>query len=234
MIEIRPSEQRGQTRIDWLDSHHSFSFADYFDPDRMGWGPLRVINDDLIEPSAGFDTHGHRDMEIVTWVLDGAIAHRDSMGNVTRIEAGEVQHMSAGAGVMHSEFNPDGQRPCRLLQIWFLPRSRGIPPAYGQRAISGEALNNQWCLLVSGDGREDSLPMHQAADLFATQLDAGHRLTHRFKPGRLGYLQVTGGVLQVGELRLEDGDGLVIKDEAVLEVTAASAASGVLFDLPAH
>ncbi|MCB1937930.1 MAG: pirin family protein [Rhodocyclaceae bacterium] len=232
MIEKRSGAARGQTRLDWLDSRHSFSFAGYHDPARMGWGPLRVINDDRIAPAAGFEPHGHRDMEIITYVVDGALAHRDSLGNGTDIRAGEVQRMSAGRGVRHSEFNALAEAPTRLLQIWIVPAATDLAPGYAQQAVSPSALAAGWALLVSGDGREGSLTLNQHADIHAARPRAGQVLTHRFAPGRLGYLQVVSGQFALGDLRLEAGDGVAMADEAAFTLTAQSAGECLLFDLP--
>ena len=232
MIEKRSGAARGQTRLDWLDSRHSFSFAGYHDPARMGWGPLRVINDDRIAPAAGFEPHGHRDMEIITYVVDGALAHRDSLGNGTDIRAGEVQRMSAGRGVRHSEFNALAEAPTRLLQIWVVPAATDLAPGYAQQAVSPSALAAGWALLVSGDGREGSLTLNQHADIHAARPRAGQVLTHRFAPGRLGYLQVVSGQFALGDLRLEAGDGVAMADEAGFALTAQSAGECLLFDLP--
>ena len=232
MIEKRSGAARCQTRLDWLDSRHSFSFAGYHDPARMGWGPLRVINDDRIAPAAGFEPHGHRDMEIITYVVDGALAHRDSLGNGTDIRAGEVQRMSAGRGVRHSEFNALAEAPTRLLQIWIVPAATDLAPGYAQQAVSPSALAAGWALLVSGDGREGSLTLNQHADIHAARPRAGQVLTHRFAPGRLGYLQVVSGQFALGDLRLEAGDGVAMADEAAFTLTAQSAGECLLFDLP--
>ena len=232
MIEKRSGAARGQTRLDWLDSRHSFSFAGYHDPARMGWGPLRVINDDRLAPAAGFEPHGHRDMEIITYVVDGALAHRDSLGNGTDIRAGEVQRMSAGRGVRHSEFNALAEAPTRLLQIWIVPAATDLAPGYAQQAVSPSALAAGWALLVSGDGREGSLTLNQHADIHAARPRAGQVLTHRFAPGRLGYLQVVSGQFALGDLRLEAGDGVAMADEAAFTLTAQSAGECLLFDLP--
>ena len=232
MIEKRSGAARGLTRLDWLDSRHSFSFAGYHDPARMGWGPLRVINDDRIAPAAGFEPHGHRDMEIITYVVDGALAHRDSLGNGTDIRAGEVQRMSAGRGVRHSEFNALAEAPTRLLQIWIVPAATDLAPGYAQQAVSPSALAAGWALLVSGDGREGSLTLNQHADIHAARPRAGQVLTHRFAPGRLGYLQVVSGQFALGDLRLEAGDGVAMADEAAFTLTAQSAGECLLFDLP--
>ena len=232
MIEKRSGAARGQSRLDWLDSRHSFSFAGYHDPARMGWGPLRVINDDRIAPAAGFEPHGHRDMEIITYVVDGALAHRDSLGNGTDIRAGEVQRMSAGRGVRHSEFNALAEAPTRLLQIWIVPAATDLAPGYAQQAVSPSALAAGWALLVSGDGREGSLTLNQHADIHAARPRAGQVLTHRFAPGRLGYLQVVSGQFALGDLRLEAGDGVAMADEAAFTLTAQSAGECLLFDLP--
>ena len=232
MIEKRSGAARGQTRLDWLDSRHSFSFAGYHDPARMGWGPLRVINDDRIAPAAGFEPHGHRDMEIITYVVDGALAHRDSLGNGTDIRAGEVQRMSAGRGVRHSEFNALAEAPTRLLQIWIVPAATDLAPGYAQQAVSPSALAAGWALLVSGDGREGSLTLNQHADIHAARPRAGQVLTHHFAPGRLGYLQVVSGQFALGDLRLEAGDGVAMADETAFTLTAQSAGECLLFDLP--
>ena len=232
MITLRKSSDRGYADHGWLKSFHSFSFADYFDPAHMGVGNLRVINEDRIAPGTGFGTHGHRDMEIVSYVLDGALAHRDSLGNGTDIRAGEVQRMSAGRGVRHSEFNALAEAPTRLLQIWIVPAATDLAPGYAQQAVSPSALAAGWALLVSGDGREGSLTLNQHADIHAARPRAGQVLTHRFAPGRLGYLQVVSGQFALGDLRLEAGDGVAMADEAAFTLTAQSAGECLLFDLP--
>jgi redox-sensitive bicupin YhaK (pirin superfamily) len=241
MIKLRPSGKRGYADHGWLQSWHSFSFADYYDPDEMGWGPLRVINEDIVAPGQGFPLHGHRDMEIVTVILDGALEHRDSLGNGAIVVPGEVQRMSAGTGVRHSEFNPSPDRPTHLLQIWIAPASNGIAPGYEQRRIgplaavsdSGADSDAGWQLLASPDGAEASVRIHQDARLLrAASVDATP-LTYALAAGRLAYVQVIAGGVVVNGVTLAPGDGARIADETQLQFVSAAAFDFLLFDLPA-
>ncbi|HEV3143958.1 MAG TPA: pirin family protein [Gemmataceae bacterium] len=229
MINIRPGTERGQTRLDWLDSRHSFSFADYYDPAHMGFRSLRVINDDRVGPGGGFGMHPHRDMEIITYLLEGSLEHRDSLGTGSVIQPGEVQRMSAGTGIRHSEFNPSGKTPVRLLQIWLLPEKQGLKPSYEQKSFpaNGDGLR----LLASRDGRDDAVTIHQDVDLFAGRLTAGSKIHHALKPGRHAWIQVTKGEILLNGHRLKDGDGAALSDEPSVEIAAANSAEFLLFDL---
>ncbi len=232
MIEKRPASERGHANHGWLDTWYSFSFADYYDPAHMGWGSLRVINDDTIDAAAGFPTHGHRDMEIVTLMLEGALEHRDSMGNGTIISAGEVQRMSAGRGVTHSEFNPSKTSPGKLLQIWIRPRSTGGEPSYEQKAFHPAESPGTWQLLASGrKGARAALSINQDADVRMIELPAGSRIDYRPDTGRKQYVHVIRGALQLNNLKLGAADGAKIADEARLDFVADTDASLLLFDV---
>lgn len=231
MIQLRPAASRGHADHGWLQTWHSFSFADYYDPAEMGWGALRVINDDLVAPGEGFPMHGHRDMEIVTVILDGALQHRDSMGNGTVIRPGEVQRMSAGSGIRHSEFNPDAEAATRLLQIWIMPVRSGITPGYEQ--VSVPDTPNVWRQLASPDGAGGGVSIHQDARLLRAGLSAGNILMHALAPGRLAYVQMIGGSVSVNAQTLHAGDGARIAEESALEFVATENADFLLFDLPA-
>ena len=231
MITLRRAEDRGFADHGWLKSYHSFSFADYYDPAHMGFGNLRVINEDRIAPGTGFGTHGHRDMEIVSYVLDGALAHRDNMGNGTSIVPGEVQRMSAGRGVMHSEYNhaPDGQT--HFLQIWLLPRERGIEPGYEQKAFDDAAKRGRLRLVASEDGREGSVTLHADAALYAGLFDAAESAELRLAPGRLSYVHLVRGALQVNGHALQTGDAAMIEAESRVQLSDGRAAEVLVFDL---
>jgi redox-sensitive bicupin YhaK (pirin superfamily) len=235
MLIVRPAAARGHADHGWLDTWHSFSFAGYYDPAEMGWGPLRVINDDVVAPGTGFGRHGHRDMEIVTYMLSGALSHGDSMENAEVIRRPEVQRMSAGRGIRHSEFNASAAEPAHLLQIWIEPAVRGIAPEYEQKAFPDAAKRGRWQALASGDGRDGSLVMHQDAALYATLLARGEHLAHRLAAGRRGYVHVVAGsiaVAGVDGLALSSGDGLKATGEPALAFVARSDAEVLLFDLP--
>jgi quercetin 2,3-dioxygenase len=231
MIYKRPAAQRGHADYGWLDTWHSFSFADYHHPEHMGWGSLRVINDDRVAPGRGFGTHGHRDMEIISIVLDGALEHKDSMGNGTVIRPGEVQRMSAGRGVLHSEFNPLSGQPTRFLQIWILPKARGGPPSYEQKAFDPAAREGRWQLLASSDGRAGSVSVQQDAALFATRLAAGQALEAELAPGRVAYAHIIAGRVRLGDVELGPGDGAKIAAEQALHFAAVEASELLYFDL---
>ena len=235
MFEVIRSDTRGSANHCWLDSKHSFSFADYHDPARMGFGSLRVINEDKVEPSMGFGTHPHRDMEILTYVIDGELEHKDSMGNGSTIRPGDVQRMTAGTGVLHSEFNPSEDQRAHFLQIWILPEKSGLTPGYEQTYFGDAQKRNRWCLLGSRDGRDGSVSIHQDVQLSATVLDAGESLDYDFADGRRGYLQLISGSLTVrsgqSEERIEAGDGVVLKAVETLQVTASEESELLLFDL---
>ncbi len=229
MITLRPAAERGHASLGWLDSHHSFSFADYHDPRHMGVSQLRVINDDRIAPRSGFDAHPHRDMEIISYVLEGSIEHRDSMGNSSRLEAGEVQVMSAGSGIVHSEYNPSTSRPLHLLQIWIQPRQKGMSPRYAQKDFSAvQGLG----LLASPDGREGSLPIQQDACLYLARLEEHQRISQPARAGRTYYLHVANGSLEVNGVHLGAGDGATLADEPAIALEAERQTEALLFELP--
>lgn len=230
MITLRPAAQRGHLDFGWLDTHHSFSFGDYFDPRHMGFRSLRVINDDRIAGGAGFPMHGHRDMEILTYVLDGAIGHRDSLGSAAVVQAGEVQVMSAGTGIRHAEFNPSDAARTRLLQIWLLPERTGLTPRYDQKSF-GPALDGRLGLIASPDGRDGSLVIHQDAVILAARLQPGETASHALAPGRGGWVQVASGAVTVNGQALVEGDGLAIEGEPAVDIRADAAAELLVFDL---
>jgi hypothetical protein len=233
MITIRLADDRGHADYGWLDTHYSFSFADYFDTRHMGFRDLRVINEDRVQGGKGFGMHGHRDMEIVTYVLSGALEHRDSMGNGAVMRRGDVQHMSAGTGVRHSEFNPSAREPLHLLQIWLMPEREDIHPGYEQKTFSEEEKRNQLRLLASHDGDDGSLTMHQNAKIFASVLDGGKSVRYALSPGRHAWVQVASGAVDVNGTRLSAGDGAAISEESALAISGQSkqASEFLLFDL---
>lgn len=228
---LRPSDQRGHANFGWLDSRHTFSFGHYYDAQHMGFGSLRVINEDRVSPGAGFETHGHRDMEIITYVLHGALEHGDSLGNGSVIRPGEVQLMSAGTGIRHSEFNHSKADPVHLLQIWITPDQKGYPPSYEQKRFPENGRRGSWQLLVSPDGRDDSLTIHQDADLYATRLKSGEAVTFELRQARQAWIQVTRGAASLNGHTLHVGDGIGVAAPADLNVTAADDAEILLFDL---
>ena len=230
MNEIRRSAERGHADHGWLDSFHSFSFADYQDPRHMGFGSLRVINEDRIQPGTGFGTHGHRDMEIISYVLEGALAHKDSMGTGSSIVPGDVQRMSAGTGVMHSEFNHATGAATHFLQIWIEPAKRGIPPSYEQKRFESADKRGRLRLIASSDGRDGSVTVHQDASVYAALLDGEERATHRLASGRRAYVHVARGSLAVNGHALGAGDAL--KTDAVeIVLEKGEGAEVLLFDL---
>jgi redox-sensitive bicupin YhaK (pirin superfamily) len=231
MITIRKSEERGHFDLGWLDTYHTFSFDQYFDPGHMHFRSLRVINEDRVAPAKGFPTHSHRDMEIITYILSGALEHRDSMGNGSVIRPGDVQRMSAGSGVSHSEFNPSPSEPCHLLQIWILPNERNLTPSYEQTSFSEEERRGKLRLIASSDGGDGSVTIHQDARVFASLLEPDDSVTHRFEAGRHGWLQVARGTLMIGDLQLSQGDGAAISNESEIEIAALDRAELLLFDL---
>ncbi len=232
MIQLRPSNARGKADHGWLRGFHSFSFADYYDPAEMGWGPLRVINEDFIQPGTGFGQHGHRDMEIITYLLEGPLQHKDNMNNGTVFRRPEVQRMSAGRGVLHSEFNASDKELVHLLQIWIEPDVQGIPPEYEQKDFADQTKRGRLALIASPDGAEGSLTIHQDACLYASLLSAGEVLSHALAPGRRAYLHVVSGELTLNGEKLGGGDGAKIEDESALKIAAVSEAEMLLFDLP--
>lgn len=232
MITLRPSAERGFADHGWLQARHSFSFADYYDPAEMGWGALRVINEDRVAPGTGFGRHGHRDMEIVTYLLAGQLEHRDSLGHGGIIRRGEVQRMTAGAGIQHSEFNPSATEETHLLQIWIAPARRGTPASYEQQALPVDALRGGWRLVASPDGADGSTTIGQDARLYARVLAGGETATHALAAGRLAYVHVVRGRLTLNGLPLAAGDGAKIADESSLDFAAEAEAEVLLFDLP--
>lgn len=230
MIDVIRSETRGAADHGWLNAKHSFSFADYHDPERMGFGSLRVINEDRIAAGKGFGTHPHRDMEIVTYIIDGSLEHKDSMGNGSVIRAGELQRMTAGTGVFHSEFNPTDETT-HLMQIWILPEKNGLEPGYEQKLFPREGKLNQWCLLATRDGRKGALTIHQDVELLSTILEAGRSLDYELAEGRRAYLQVVRGNIDVDGETLTTGDALTIAKNRELSINAAEESELLLFDL---
>jgi len=231
-IVVRPSAQRGPADFGWLKSRHSFSFGSYYDPAQMGFRSLRVINEDRVAPGTGFDTHGHRDMEIISYVLDGAIEHKDSMGNGEVLRAGEVQAMSAGTGILHSEFNPSGDDPVHFLQIWLMPDRSGHTPRYAQRAFGREAKLNRLALVVSPDGADGSVEIHQDARLYASILEAGKTAELTLRAGRHAWVQVARGSVEVDGTTLKEGDGAAVSQATALKLKGLADESEVLvFDL---
>lgn len=230
---IRPAAERGRAEHGWLKSRHTFSFADYYDPDHMGYRSLRVINEDRVDPASGFGTHSHRDMEILTYVLEGHLAHRDSMGNSGVIGPGEVQRMTAGTGVAHSEMNPSPDEPVHFLQIWILPGARNLAPGYEQRLFEPSGRRGRLRLIASPDGAEGSLTIHQDATLSGALLSGEDRVHHDVAAGRGGWLQVARGAVTVNGQRLEAGDGAALDGPARFDITATGHDADVLvFDLP--
>jgi quercetin 2,3-dioxygenase len=231
MITQRKAHERGHANHGWLDTWHTFSFAEYHDPREMGFGPLRVINDDTVEPGQGFGTHGHRDMEIITYVLEGALEHKDSMGNGSIIRPGDVQRMSAGTGVRHSEFNPSRDERVHLLQIWIEPNLSGVAPSYEERQFRAAEKRGQLRLIASSDGRDGSVTIHQDAFVYASLLDGTERVIHALAPGRRAYVHVARGAVSVNATLLEGGDGAKVTDERELVLSNAREAEVLLFDL---
>ena len=231
MITLRPSQERGHFDFGWLNTYHSFSFGDYQDPAHDHFRALRVINEDWIHPGQGFGMHGHRDMEILTWVLEGALEHRDSLGNGGVIRPGDAQRMSAGTGIQHSEFNASGSEPVHLLQIWLLPESSGFPPSYEQRHFPAPERLNRLRLLASRDGRDRSVSWHQEADLYASLLHAGSHLEPTMLEGRHAWIQVACGHLLLNKVGLGPGDGAAVSGEKSLRLEAIDDAEVLVFDL---
>ena len=231
MIQIRKSEERGHFDHGWLKTFHTFSFADYYDPEHMGFRALRVINEDWVQPGRGFPTHAHRDMEIVTYVLDGALEHRDSLGTGSTIRPGEVQRMSAGTGVRHSEYNHSKSELVHLLQIWILPERNGAAPEYEQKAFPDEEKRGRLKLVASRDGRDGSVTIHQDASLSATLLEPGEKVEASFAPGRRGWVQVARGAIRLAGKPLGQGDGAAIDGERSIEIAATEPAEVLVFDL---
>ncbi len=232
MIEIRKADDRGIANFGWLDSRHSFSFGSYYDPRHTGFGPLLVINDDRVQPARGFGTHGHRDMEIISYVLEGELAHKDSMGNGSVLRYGDVQRMSAGTGVMHSEFNNSPNQLVHFLQIWIQPALQGIAPGYEEKHFDTDSKRGRLRLIASPDGAEGSVTIHQDARLYASLLNGDDAVTHTLAPGRRAYVHLIRGAADVNGTRLHTGDALKLEGETSVQVSGADAAELLLFDLP--
>ena len=231
MVNVRRAADRGRSAFDWLDSRHTFSFADYHDPRHMGFRALRVINEDRVAPGRGFGTHPHRDMEIITYVIDGAVEHRDSMGNGSVIQPGDVQRMSAGTGVTHSEFNPSGAAPVHFLQIWILPERTGLTPSYEQRRFPPAEKRGMLRLIASNDGRDGSVVVFQDVDVFAAVLEPGEEVTHALQHGRHAWVQIVSGGAAIDGAALAQGDGVAVSDERAVTLRARERAEVLLFDL---
>jgi redox-sensitive bicupin YhaK (pirin superfamily) len=231
MIQVRSAADRGRTEWGWLDSRHTFSFGEYHDPAHMGFRALRVINDDRVKPGAGFGTHGHRDMEILSYVLEGTLAHKDSSGGGGVIRPGEIQFMRAGTGVTHSEYNHSPTEPVHFLQIWIVPDTRGLKPAYGQLAFDRDAAGRGLVLLASHDGREGSLRVQQDVDLWVTLLEAGEARTFALRPGRHAWVHVARGSIALGGTALGEGDGASVSGERQVTLVGREPAEALVFDL---
>lgn len=232
MLAMRKSSERGHAQHGWLDSYHSFSFADYYDPAHMGFSVLRVINEDRVQPGAGFPTHGHRDMEIVSYILDGALEHKDSLGTGSQIRAGEVQRMSAGRGVTHSEFNASNSELVHFLQIWILPDSTGIAPSYEQTLVPDDEKRGHLRLIAGPKGANGAVTIHQDARIYATILDRDDKLSHALARGRKAYVHCARGSVGVNGIVLKSGDALKIENETSVNLTGIDRGEALLFDLP--
>lgn len=230
MITIRPAGERGQGKLEWLETRYSFSFADYYDPTHMGFRSLRVINEDWIAPEGGFGTHGHRDMEVVTYVLSGSLSHKDSTGESATVTPGTVQRMTAGHGIRHSEFNPSSQEEVHLLQIWINPEQEGLPPGYEQKQFPLQLRQNRWQLIASPTGRENSLTIHQQVELHSGIISSGTSLSYTLKPQHSIWLQVAKGSITINYIPMGSGDGAAIEMESELNLMATSESEVLLFD----
>lgn len=231
MLDVRKAEERGRSRISWLDSYHTFSFADYYDPRHMGFRSLRVVNDDTVAPGGGFGTHGHRDMEIITYVLEGALEHSDSLGTGSIIRPGDVQKMSAGTGIMHSEFNHSKKEPVHFLQIWIVPDRKGVQPGYQQLHFPREAKLGKLLLVASNEQRDGLIHVQQDARLYVSVLEQGHTVTHELLPQRHAWVHVARGSARVNGVLLTAGDGAAISAQPKVEISAESETEVLLFDL---
>ena len=232
-VTVRKSDDRGKANFGWLQSRHSFSFGHYYDPGHMGFGPLRVINEDRVAPGGGFPTHPHRDMEIISYVLDGALEHKDSLGTGSVIRPGDVQRMSAGSGVRHSEYNASSKEPVHFLQIWIIPEREGLKPGYEQKGFEAAEKRGKLRLIGSRSGRDGSVTIHQDADLYATLLERGESVTHALKAGRSAWVQVASGSIAVNGQKLEAGDGMAVEGAGDLYLEAEASAEVLLFDMAA-
>lgn len=231
MLNIRKARDRGYSDLGWLQSRHTFSFSDYYDPDHMGFGALRVINEDTVQAGKGFGTHPHRDMEIISYVLDGELAHRDSMGNGSVIRPGDVQRMSAGTGVTHSEFNHSASAPVRFLQIWILPESRGLAPGYEQKHFAPDEKQGTLRLVASREGRDGSVSLNQDADMYASRLDQGQRVRYEISEGRDVWIQIARGSARVNDSLLDEGDGASLSRPGMVSIAGTESAEVLLFDM---
>lgn len=231
MIQVRKAHERGHANHGWLDTYHTFSFADYRDLAHMSFRSLRVMNEDRVQPGQGFGMHAHRDMEIITYVLEGALEHKDSMGNGEVLRPGELQRMSAGTGIEHSEFNPSPTEPVHLYQIWLFPDRRGYSPSYEQTAFADDEKRGQFRLVASSDGRQGSLTIHQDAQVYLSLLDHGQQIRHELQPGRHAWLQVLRGTVELQGHSLSAGDGAAVSEEPGLSIEAAEPSAVMLFDL---
>jgi hypothetical protein len=231
MITVRPAMERGVTQLGWLDSRHSFSFDRYHDDNWMNFRSLRVINDDIVEAGQGFGTHPHRDMEIITYVLEGELAHKDSLGSGSSIRPGDVQRMTAGRGILHSEFNNSKTDRVRLLQIWILPEEKGLKPGYEQMTFTRDKMRGSLLLVASHEGRDSSVSIHQDVDLFSSVLESGNQVQHKLADGRYAWIQVATGDIEVNGVLLGYGDGAAISDESELAIQGKKEAEILLFDL---
>jgi redox-sensitive bicupin YhaK (pirin superfamily) len=233
MLQVRKSGERGHANHGWLESYHTFSFADYYDPNNMGFRVLRVINEDKISGGKGFPTHPHQDMEIITYLVEGALEHKDSMGTSSVIYPGEVQHMSAGTGVQHSEFNHFKDQSAHLLQIWLLPDQRSVKPGYGQKSFADDLKKKDIVLAASPEGREGSLPIQQDVDLYVAKWDSGREYSFKFRSkSRYGWVQLVSGNLAANDLKLSPGDGLAVAGEEQIKLSASGPVEFIVFDLP--
>jgi redox-sensitive bicupin YhaK (pirin superfamily) len=231
MITVRKSLDRGHADHGWLESYHTFSFADYHDPSQMGFRDLRVINEDRVQPAKGFETHSHQNMEIVSYVLAGSLAHEDNLGNGSTICPGDVQRMSAGTGVTHSEFNQSKTKLVHFLQIWILPEREGIEPGYEQKHFGEAARDGTLCLVASRDGRDGSISIHQDVDIYASLLGPTQRVEHAMRRGRYAWVQVARGVIELNGIALESGDGAALSDETAVTLAAQTSSEVLVFDL---
>lgn len=232
MITLRKAIDRGRSRTDWLDSHHTFSFSNYYDPEQMGFSELRVINDDRVVPSGGFSTHSHRDMEIITYVLSGELEHKDSMGNTSVISPGDAQRMSAGKGITHSEFNASKKHPVHFLQIWIQPNKLDVEPSYEQKHVPIEEKQGSLKLIASLNGAEDSIIIHQDVQLYASIMESRQQINYAISPNRKIYLHVATGNIILNDISLGEGDGARIMDEKQITINGIDHAEILLFDLP--
>jgi quercetin 2,3-dioxygenase len=230
-IDVHRGGDRMKTRVSWLDSKHSFSFGEHYDPDNTHHGLLLVNNEDVVSPGQGFDTHPHRDMEIITWVLSGALEHKDSLGTGSVIRPGDLQRMTAGTGILHSEFNGSKSEPVHLLQIWIFPEKRGLTPSYAQTSFPAAERKGQLKLVASRDGRDGSVSFHQDASLYAAALAPGQKVTHTLAPGRAGWVQVATGAVTLNGKKLVAGDGAAVENESALELVGVEDGETLVFDL---